>query len=72
MGATCRKRKERKAGKLQRVMLVMVKGYRIGCMNSKRLAASCNLDKGLKASKQDEDWDTVMVPAGPALGPRWF
>ena len=69
MGATCRKRKERKADKLQRVMLVMVKGYRIACVNGKRLAASCNLDKGLKASKQDEGGAAVMVPAGPTLGP---
>ena len=62
--------KERKVGKLQRVMLVMVKGYTIACMNGKGLTASCNLDKGLKALKPDEDGAAVMVPAGPRLGSK--
>ena len=68
----CRKRKEKKEklASCKRTMLFMGKGYRIDSMNGKRLAASCSLDKGLKASKQDEDGAAVMVPAGPALGPR--
>ena len=72
MSKICRKRKEKK-GKLascNKTKLVMGKGYRIAYMNGKRLAASCSIDKGLRASKQYELW----LPLWPNTNggyPKW-
>ena len=63
MSKICRKGKEKK-GKLvscNKTKLVMGKGYRIAYMNGKKLAASCSIDKGLRASKQYELWVAVMA-----------